>query len=164
MSVSLTVVTSQSDLTPPGCQLAVQGGSPCQDTPPDLRATEDWLMDAQLQDVGSSLGRVRVNIEGGGNLTADFTPVTTCCIPNVSLTALDILGNWASDCTTQFTMNNCSLVLVTEVGPTWLGYKGSRPCGVEDSVEVDYTSAVTNLDTNNPGYIYNSETCNSWKC
>ena len=174
VSVSLTVVTGQSDLTPPVCRLAVQEGSPCQGTPPDLCATEAWQMEARLQDVGSGLGRVRVNSEGVGNLTADFTPGTTetvkvqystsCCNSNVSLTALDILGNWATDCGTQFTMKNCSLVLITEVGPTWIAYEWSRPCGVEDGVEVDYTSVVTNLVTDDPGYIHDSETCDSWKC
>ena len=114
MSVSLTAVTSQSDLTPP------------------------WLP-------ACSAGEL--SLPG-----------------HVYLTALDILGNWASNCTTQFTMKNCSLVLVTEVGPTWLAYEWSRHCGMEDSVEGDYTSVVTNLDTNNPGYIYNRETCDSWKC
>ena len=99
---------------------------------------------------GNTTGRVsyRGLDAGAGNLTADFVVGTTdqveveyttsCCNSDVSLTLVDIFGNWATGCGTEFTMQNCSIVQVKEVGPSWIFFEWSRPCGVEDSLEVDY--------------------------
>ena len=130
-SVTLTVVTGQTDLQPPVCRLALQDdGPPCMGTPPAECHTENWRLVAGVQDYNSGLGEVRANSAGEGNLTADFVVGTTdlveveytssCCNSNVSLTLVDIFGNWATGCGTEFTMQNCSLVQVKEVGPSWI--------------------------------------------
>merc|ERR1711962_1139679 len=114
-SVTLTVVTGLTDLQPPVCRLPLQDeGPPCMGTPPDECHTEDWTLLAGVQDSNSGLGEVRANSVGGGNLTADFVVGTTeqvkveyttsCCNSNVSLTLVDIFGNWAKGCGTEFTM------------------------------------------------------------
>ena len=129
---------------------------------------------AGVQDSNSGLGEVRANSVGGGNLTADFVVGTTeqvkvefttsCCNSNVSLTLVDIFGNWATSCGTEFTMQNCSLVQMKEAGPTWLYFEWSRPCGVEDGLNVDYAFTMTNLDTGDSGPIHHTESCNTWIC
>jgi len=143
-------------------------------TPPDECQTEDWTLVAGVQDSNSGLGEVRANSVGGGNLRVDFVVGTTeqveveyttsCCNSNVSLTLVDIFGNWATACGTEFTMQNCSLVQMKEVGPTWIYFQWSRPCGVEDSLEVDYAFTMTNLDTGDSGLVHHTESCDTWMC
>merc|ERR1719334_178814 len=113
-------------------------------TAPDQCMTEEWSLLASVQDTNSGLGEVRANSASTGNLTADFAVGTTdpvqveyiasCCNPNVSLTVVDIFGNWATGCGTEFTMSNCSLVQIVESGPSWVYFEWSRPCGVEDDL------------------------------
>ena len=109
-SVTLTVVTGgELDIQPPVCRFALQEeGRPCMETPPEECHTEDWSLVAGVQDYNSGLGEVRANSEGEGILTADFVVGTTeqveveyttsCCNSNISLTLVDIVGNWAIGC------------------------------------------------------------------
>ena len=173
-SVSLTVVTGQTDLEPPVCWLKMQDESPCRGTAPNRCASENWLLQAYVQDTNSGLGEVRATSTGEGNLTANFMVGTTdvveveylatCCNADVSLTVLDILGNYVTGCGAEFTMRNCSLHQVLEVGPSWIYFEWSRPCEVEDDKEVDYGVTITNLETNHIDWQVEEKHCSSWLC
>ena len=88
------------------------------ETPPEECHTEDWTLRAGVQDSDSGLGEVLVNSGGGGNLTADFVVgtkeqvvveyATSCCNSNVSLTLVDIFGNWAIGCSINLGNLFCS--------------------------------------------------------
>jgi len=176
VSVTLTVVTGQTDMEPPTCQLDlhIPGEEPCQGTPPDQCDEEHWTFGALVEDSNSGLVEIRVNTIGEGNLTADFEYgtkeavhvkyETSCCNNNVSLTAFDLLGNWATGCREEFSMRNCSLIQVREVGPTWIYFEWSRPCDVEEAVDVDYSFIVTNLATMDAGFVHHVETCDTAMC